>query len=51
MIIGATEGRLTVACGEGALDILAAQVPGGKRLDIKNFLHGHPLKVGTRLGS
>ena len=41
--------RLTVACGEGAVRILAAQRSGGGALDAAAFLRGRPVPAGTRL--
>lgn len=42
---------LTVATGDGVLTVLALQSEGGRVLDAPAFLSGHPLPVGTRLGS
>jgi methionyl-tRNA formyltransferase len=33
-------GRLVIACGEGALELLELQRPGGQRLPARKFLHG-----------
>ncbi len=41
--LAAGEGRLVVACGEGALDLLELQLPGGKRITAREFLQRHPL--------
>jgi methionyl-tRNA formyltransferase len=41
---------LTVACGEGALDIREVQVAGGRRLPVASFLAGHPLAPGRQFG-
>jgi len=38
---------LIVAAGNGALRILRLQAPGGKMMDAKDFLRGHPLTTGT----
>ena len=38
---------LIVACGTGALRILALQKPGGKRLDTAGFLQGFPMQGGS----
>ncbi len=43
-------GRLTVGTGEGALDLLEVQLPGGKRVEIQAFLNSHQLD-GLRLGA
>lgn len=42
--------RLLVATGEGALAITEVQLEGGRRLAVKDFLAGHRLEPGTRLG-
>ena len=39
-----------VACGEGALQLLDLQRPGGKRLPARTFLQAHPSLTGRRLG-
>ena len=39
---------IQVACGKGVLTIEELQFPGGKRLNAKDFLTGHGLKVGQR---
>lgn len=41
--------RLVVSCGEGALELLEVQLEGKKRMIARDFLHGHPLAVGTAL--
>lgn len=41
---------LTVACGEGALKLTEIQLVGGKRMKATDFLRGHSLEVGTKLG-
>lgn len=46
----AAEGLLLVACGEGALELSQVQIEGGRRLPAADFLRGHPIPVGTRLG-
>jgi len=37
---------LVVAAGEGAVRILKLQAPGGKQMDAKDYLRGHPLQSG-----
>jgi hypothetical protein len=37
-VLAAADGRLTVACGQGALDLLQLQRPGGRRIDAAAFL-------------
>ena len=41
---------LTVACGEGALKLIEIQLVGGKRMKATDFLRGHSLEVGVKLG-
>ena len=43
---GAKEG-LIVRCGDGALEILEMQAPGGKRMAAKAYLMGKRIEVGT----
>lgn len=45
-----SHGALTVACGEAALALEEMQRAGGRRMSAVEFLHGHPLEPGTRLG-
>jgi methionyl-tRNA formyltransferase len=45
-----TEG-LTVAAGEGTIEILELQAEGGRVQPARTFLAGHPLSPGERLGS
>jgi methionyl-tRNA formyltransferase len=42
-VLAAGEGRLVVACGQGALELLELQVPGGRRISAREFLQRHPL--------
>ena len=48
-VLDAGEGRLLVACGEGALELLELQAAGGKRLAARQFLQGRPIAAGTVL--
>lgn len=41
---------LTVACGEGSVEIKELQLEGKKRMDAKAFLIGHPLTIKEKLG-
>lgn len=41
---------LTIACGEGAVEIKELQLEGKKRMDAKTFLIGHPLNIKEKLG-
>jgi methionyl-tRNA formyltransferase len=39
--------KMIVNTGDGSLSFLEVQMEGGKRMFIKDFLQGHPLKAGT----
>lgn len=41
---------LIVSCGEGAIEIKELQIDGGKRMAAADYLMGHPIAVGARLG-
>jgi methionyl-tRNA formyltransferase len=45
------DGSLRVACGAGALQLRRVQLAGGKALDAAEFLRGHPIPVGSTLGT
>jgi len=45
------DGRLLVACGQDAVEVVTIQQPGRKRLDARDFLNGYNLDVGDRLGA
>ena len=42
---------IVVACSDGALSITQLQRAGGKRMSASDFLAGHALRVGARLGA
>ncbi|MFR1036694.1 MAG: methionyl-tRNA formyltransferase [Acutalibacteraceae bacterium] len=45
------DGEICVACGDGeVLSLLCIQAEGGKRMDASDYLRGHPIPKGTRLG-
>lgn len=50
IVSGPKEG-LVVRCGEGALEVMEMQAPGGKRMAAKAYLMGKRIEVGTRLGN
>ena len=50
VVVSSAKQGLLVRCGEGALQVLQLQAPGGKRMDAKAFLMGKGIKVGTILG-
>lgn len=43
-------GRLVVACGEGAVEVLEVQREGKRRMDVADFLNGADLGTGAVLG-
>jgi methionyl-tRNA formyltransferase len=43
------DGRLTVACGDGAVRLREVQRAGGKAVDAEEFLRGTRLSIGDRL--
>jgi methionyl-tRNA formyltransferase len=49
-VLGADKTGILVGCGEGSLRITALQREGGRRLTAAEFLAGHPVKPGLRLG-
>jgi len=49
-ILSADKHGLVVAGGQDALRVLELQREGGRRMPITEFLAGHPLKAGERLG-
>jgi methionyl-tRNA formyltransferase len=44
-VLAITDEGVTVACGEGALQLTELQRAGGKRLPVRQFLQGKPLNV------
>ena len=49
-ILQADKTGIVVGCGRDALRILALQREGGRRLRAQEFLAGHPLLPGQKLG-
>lgn len=49
-VLTADKTGIVVGCGEGSLRITSLQREGGRRLTATEFLAGHPLPVGLRLG-
>jgi methionyl-tRNA formyltransferase len=45
-VIGASAGGILVACGLGAVRLTELQRPGGKRLNVAQFLQGQALQLG-----
>lgn len=49
-VFSVANGRIAVACGSGALELLAVLPEGKGRMTAAAFLNGHGVKVGDRLG-
>ena len=49
MIVADPKQGLVIAAGEGAVRITQLQAPGGKPMNSKDYLRGHPMAVGTVL--
>ena len=49
-IVEASADRLRVATGEGVVDLLEVQPAGKRMMAFGDFLRGHPVAVGDRLG-
>ena len=43
-ILGLTKTGLTIACGEGTVEITSLQAEGGKRMAAPDYFRGHPLQ-------
>ncbi len=50
VIAASAKEGLFVRCGDGALEVLELQAPGGRRMDAKAYLMGRGIEVGTVLG-
>lgn len=48
-VLQADKNGIIVACGAGALRILEVQREGGRRMNVAEFLTGHPLSKGQKL--
>ena len=46
-VLSVQNGLIQVQTGNGVLELLELQRPGGKALDTPAFLHGHPIKSGS----
>ncbi len=42
---------MSIACGEGILEILEMQAPNARRMPARDYLGGHPLGSGLLLGT
>jgi methionyl-tRNA formyltransferase len=49
-VVHANQGGIVVRCGKQSLRVLELQLEGGRRMTAREFLTGHPLKPGERLG-
>ena len=49
IIVADPKAGLVIAAGEGAVCITQLQAPGGKPMNSKDYLRGHPMAVGTVL--
>ena len=47
-VVSTDGGLLAVSAGQGVLQIAEVQPPGGRRMTVKEFLAGHPVKEGER---
>src|SRR6185437_6891753 len=50
LVLPADKNEMIVGCGGGALRILSVQREGGRRMSAAEFLAGHPLAPGQKLG-
>lgn len=51
IVDAATNCGIIVACGSGAVCLGEIQLPNAKRMDSREFLKGHKVKIGSRLGN
>ena len=49
VIVADPKQGLVIAAGEGAVRVTQLQAPGGKPMNSKDYLRGHPMAVGTEL--
>ena len=49
-VLEMTEYGMEIACGQGALLVKEIQMEGGRRLAVADFLKGHPIAAGEKLG-
>jgi methionyl-tRNA formyltransferase len=50
-VLQADKNGIIIACGTGALTISLLQREGGRRMSAAEFLTGHPLKIGEKMGA
>lgn len=46
-----TKDSIVVACGKGAIEILELQLPGGKKMKVKDYLLGHKVAKGSKFAN
>ena len=51
VLVADVKNGLVVACGDGAVRICELQMPGGKRMDARDYLRGHTIPVGAVFAS
>jgi methionyl-tRNA formyltransferase len=49
-VLQADKHGIIIACGSGAMQILVLQREGGRRMTATEFLTGHPLAIGQKVG-
>lgn len=45
-----SDGKLVIACGEGCIEVVELQMPGGKKMNTADYLRGHKIEKGIVLG-
>ncbi|MCX5700342.1 MAG: methionyl-tRNA formyltransferase [Candidatus Omnitrophica bacterium] len=50
-VLAVNQDGILVVCGKGVLVIEELQLEGGKRMNAKDFVHGHKVKIGDCFGS
>lgn len=50
-VVAVARDRVWVATGQGAVALLEVQLEGKRRMSVRDFLAGHPLRPGTFLGA
>ena len=50
-VLEVRDGRLMVGCGDSRIELLEVQMEGKKRMPAEEFLRGHQVKTGERVGA